>query len=149
MKLGDRFTKLYHKLFGDDVLQSALTGTIKTLKTGRSLAGLAPVPGLPEVLDVLIEILEKVQVCVVCSYLHHFVSHCSVQDTRSNEDAMKGLCEQVDGVYAAIRAAADTVHREVDQIPAECPDQTGAKTQLRTSLSTGLVTPMEQLQKCV
>ncbi|KAI0704045.1 hypothetical protein C8Q76DRAFT_753389 [Earliella scabrosa] len=129
MKLGDRFTKLYHKLFGDDVLQSALAGTIKTLKTGRGLAGLAPVPGLPEVLDVLIEILEK------------------VQDTRSNEDAMKGLCEQVDGVYAAIRAAADTVHREVDQIPAECPDQTGAKTQLRTSLSTGLVTPMEQLQK--
>ena len=55
--------KLYRKLVGDEALQSALAGTIKTLETGRGLAELAPVPGLPVVLDVLIAILEKVQVC--------------------------------------------------------------------------------------
>ena len=71
MKLSDRFMKLYRKLTGDEALQSALAGTIKTLETGRGLAELAPVPGLPVALDVLIAILEKVQVCNTCSFHHH------------------------------------------------------------------------------
>ena len=76
-------------------------------------------------------------------------SDCSAQDTQANGDAVKELCEQIEGVYSAIRVVADTVHREVNQVPAECSDRVGAKAELRTSLSTGLVTPMEELQKCV
>ena len=71
MKLSDRFMKLYHKLFGDEALQLAPAGTIKTLETGRDLAELAPVPGLPVVLDVLITILERGQVSSSCSCQHH------------------------------------------------------------------------------
>ena len=76
-------------------------------------------------------------------------SHCSVQDTQANGDAVKDLCEQIEGVYSAILAVADTVHREVNQVPTECSDRVGAKAELRTTLSTGLVTPMKELQKCV
>ena len=76
-------------------------------------------------------------------------SHCSVQDTQANGDAVKDLCEQIEGVYSAIQAVADTVHREVNQVPTECSDRVGAKAELRTTLSTGLVIPMKELQKCI
>ncbi|KAI0702079.1 hypothetical protein C8Q76DRAFT_861684 [Earliella scabrosa] len=128
MKLSDRFMKLYHRLFGDEALQLARAGTIKTLETGRDLAELAPVPGLPAVLDVLIAILERVQV------------------TKSNGDAVEGLREQIEGVYAALRVVAETVHREVNQIPAECPDPARAEKTLRDSLTEGFSTLFEELQ---
>ncbi|KAI0704010.1 hypothetical protein C8Q76DRAFT_801785 [Earliella scabrosa] len=128
MKLSDRFLKLYRKLIGDEALQLALAGTIKTLQTGRDLTELAPVPGLPVVLDVLIAILEK------------------VQNTQSNGDAVKGLCEQIKGVHAAIQGAAGAIRTEIDRIPGDCPDRAGAERKLHIGLNQSLTTPTDDLQ---
>ena len=62
VKLSEHFKKLYHKLFGDDALDTALEVTIKALETGKKFVEPAPLPGLPALFDVLIWILEKVQV---------------------------------------------------------------------------------------
>ena len=76
-------------------------------------------------------------------------SDCIVQNTQSNGDAVKGLCEQIEGVYAAIRGAADAVGTEIDQIPDDCPNRVGAERKLRTGLNQSLTTPTDDLQACV
>ncbi|KAI0704024.1 hypothetical protein C8Q76DRAFT_697383 [Earliella scabrosa] len=128
IKLGERFKKLYHELFGDDALDTALEATIKALETGKEFVELAPVPGLPALFDVIIGILEK------------------VQRTRSNDEAVKGLCVQVKGLCETITRVAETVQKGIDRIPSDSPDRKAVKEKLRASKESSLDTRIDQLK---
>ncbi|KAI0702233.1 hypothetical protein C8Q76DRAFT_234242 [Earliella scabrosa] len=118
-----------HRLFGDDAGDVALESTIKALDAGRGLVGLAGVPGLPEALDVLIGILRK------------------VQDTKSNKEAVKGLCEDVEDLCNVIEGVADTMKQRLDGLPSGSPDRVAVEIALHSARSLDLNTRIDGLKR--
>ncbi|KAI0702224.1 hypothetical protein C8Q76DRAFT_802514 [Earliella scabrosa] len=127
----DRLKKPYHKLFGDHAMDTALETTITILENGREFVELAPIPGLPLAVDILIDILKKVQ----------------AKGVKSNDEAVRGLCEQVQNLYDTIEKVAATVKNRVNSIPHTSPDRTDVETKLRGTKDLGLVTRIDKLKR--
>ncbi|KAI0702081.1 hypothetical protein C8Q76DRAFT_697826 [Earliella scabrosa] len=125
----DRGRNFWRKLIGDDTLNTALAATITTLQAGGDLADLAPIPGLPVAVGLLAEILKKVQA------------------TRSNSEALIGLCQQVESVNTAVRGVANVVHERIDVLPVGAPERHAVKTTLNGDNESSLAARIGGLQK--
>ena len=62
VKSVDRGSNIHPTLISDDIVNTALNGTVAVLEVGGDLADLAPIPGLSAVLGILVQIVKKVQV---------------------------------------------------------------------------------------
>ncbi|KAI0702128.1 hypothetical protein C8Q76DRAFT_697862 [Earliella scabrosa] len=125
----DRGRNFWRKLIGDDTLNTALAATITTLEAGGDLADLAPIPGLPVAVGLLAEILKKVQA------------------TRSNSEALIGLCQQVESVNTAVRGVANVVHERIDVLPVGAPERHAVKATLNGDNESSLAARIGGLQK--
>lgn len=68
---------------------------------------------------------------------------------KSNDEAVRGLCEQVQNLYDTIEKVAATVKNRVNSIPHTSPDRTDVETKLRGTKDLGLVTRIDKLKRWV
>ncbi|KAI0704030.1 hypothetical protein C8Q76DRAFT_823520 [Earliella scabrosa] len=128
-RLIDQRPNLRRKLISADTVNTTLAATITALQAGGDLADIAPIPGLSVAVGLLAEILKKVQA------------------TRSNSEALIGLCEQIEGINSAVRGVAGAVHERIDVLPVGAPDHLNIAERLSTDKHSTLATRIARLEK--
>ncbi|KAI0702222.1 hypothetical protein C8Q76DRAFT_697939 [Earliella scabrosa] len=110
-----------------DTVNTALNVTVTVLEAGGDLVDLAPVPGLSAVVGILVQIVKKVQA------------------TRSNSDALIGLCQQVQAVKAAICGVADAVHARISVLSVGSSDLRTVRANLSRDTESTLAKRIQAL----
>ncbi|KAI0702125.1 hypothetical protein C8Q76DRAFT_824890 [Earliella scabrosa] len=123
----DRRPNIHPMLISGDTVNTALNVTVTVLEAGGDLVDLAPVPGLSAVVGILVQIVKKVQA------------------TRSNSDALIGLCQQVQAVKAAICGVADAVHVRINVLSVGSSDLRTVRANLSRDTESTLAKRIQTL----